>query len=372
MKGSQLFKQRWQRQWRTYANYLPYVFNDHAILAFVILFGAALLAYRKLLLTLPVTPLTVGLVWLVMGLTLCFFNRPATFILEADTIFFLGDQSSLRDLYRDAAIYSMVVNGLIELGLMVLLLPVMAVLITHQVWLLVGLVLIFTTCKVAWTGWLAYRWGHFSDQQTRASKTLFNWRRLAQAETNRQAGMMAFFNLFIDVPGQATKITKRQWVSPLIKHWPGQDRVPLTYLYLLTFFRQNQYFFTWGRLTGFGLAVVLLSHGWLTVCLLALLMYLLVLQLIPLVSSHQQIVFDHLMPLKLTDRKVAFINTISPLVGFTLILWLGLALGLNHNLHYLLQLGLPLVLVTLGLVFWYSGRQIEKLSKRRQYRAFKK
>ncbi|KRN33561.1 ABC transporter permease [Weissella halotolerans] len=372
MKGSKLFKQRWQRQWQTYAKYLPYVFNDHAILAFVILFGAALLAYRQFLLTLTVTPLTLLLLWLGMGLTLTIFNRPATFILEADTIFFLGDQTSLVGLYHYATLYSMIINGFIELVLLLALLPLMIVLLTTKVWLLVLLICLMVTCKVMCTGWLAYRWAHFSNDYGAVSNKLVNWRQLAQAETNRQARILAFFNLFIDVPGQTAKLSRRRWATPLIRHWPGQQTARLTYLYVLTFFRQDQYFMTWMRLTLFGLAVVVLSQGWLRVCLLALLVYLLMLQLIPLVTSHRQIVFDHLMPLSLADRKAAFVWVISPLLVVTQVLWLGLALVLAPKGQELLQMGLPLVLMTLVLVFWYSGKEIETLFKRRAYRAFKK
>ena len=212
-----LFKERWQREWRQYSKYLRYVFNDHAMLALLFLLGAAGLAYRQLWENAPVTFWTRSLLLLVLLLTLALFKTPASFVKGADPVFFMGNEGALRRLFHQATIYSVIVNGVIQLILTVLLWPMMFRLLTPKFVTMLLVTIALMAVKMLFVFMKARRTTLFD---TTVGNNLIDWRAVVAAEDKRQAAIFSFFNLFIDVPGMKPAVRRQRWADRLIGHWP--------------------------------------------------------------------------------------------------------------------------------------------------------
>ena len=364
-----LFKERWQREWRQYSKYLRYVFNDHAMLALLFLLGAAGLAYRQLWENAPVTFWTRSLLLLVLLLTLALFKTPASFVKGADPVFFMGNEGALRRLFHQATIYSVIVNGVIQLILTVLLWPMMFRLLTPKFVTMLLVTIALMAVKMLFIFMKARRTTLFD---TTVGNNLIDWRAVVAAEDKRQAAILSFFNLFIDVPGMKPAVRRQRWADRLIGHWPNQSRNPLVRLLVTTFVRQGQYWDVWGRLSLIGLLVAFVTTGGLQTGLFVILFYLLVLQLLPLASAHQSLVFDHLYPVTVAQRQQAFRNALIPWLALTGLIWSIVGGVLAGSVTLLLQNVIGLVVVGGILLFWYTNRIIANTFRRRNSRAFTK
>jgi len=368
MSHESLFTRRLKMQWHTFSRYLRYVFNDHAVLAFFFLIGALGLAYRSLWQQAPVNIWTQISLTLLLVLTLYIFKTPANFLKDADPIFMLGDELRIRKLFTQATRYSMFVNGLIEAGLILLLWPMMLRLYTTSFIIIGFITIVFIIIKITITYVLAQ---HVRRFNTTSVPEMINWRALVTYENRRQNSILAFFNLFIDVPGQKPKIRRLHWADNLIKHWP-QHKNPLVKLLITSFLRQTQYSGTWLRLTMIGIVLGGLTNGWLQTFLYVILLYLMIIQLLPIMSSHQQNVFDHIFPISIKQRQQAFRIVVLPFILLTIILWSGVAFIVTQDSTHLCQNIIILVVVVLILVCLYTDRKIANTFKRRHSRAFTK
>jgi ABC-2 type transport system permease protein len=207
---------------------------------------------------------------------------------------------------------------------------------------------------------------------TTVGNNLIDWRAVVAAEDKRQAAILSFFNLFIDVPGMKPAVRRQRWADRLIGHWPNQSRNPLVRLLVTTFVRQGQYWDVWGRLSLIGLLVAFVTTGWLQTVLFVILFYLLVLQLLPLASAHQSLVFDHLYPVTVAQRQQAFRNALIPWLAVTGLIWSIVGGVLAGSITLLLQNVIGLVVVGGILLFWYTNRIIANTFRRRNSRAFTK
>ncbi|WP_447409429.1 ABC transporter permease [Weissella confusa] len=364
-----LFKERWQQEWRQYSKYLRYVFNDHAMLALLFLLGAAGLAYRQLWESAPVTFWTRSLLLLVLLLTLALFKTPSSFVKGADPVFFMGNEGALRRLFHQATLYSVIVNGVVQLLLTVILWPMMFRLLTPSFITTLLVTVALMAVKMLFTFMKARRTTLFD---TSVGNNLIDWRAVVAAEDKRQATILGFFNLFIDVPGMKPAVRRQCWANGLLKHWPNQQRNPLVRLLVTTFVRQGQYWDVWGRLSLIGLLVAFVTTGWLQTILFVILFYLLVLQLLPLASSHRSLVFDHLYPVTVKQRQQAFRYAMMPWFMVTMLIWSIVGGALAGSITLLLQNVIGLVVVGGILLFWYTNRIIANTFRRRNSRAFTK
>ena len=106
--------------------------------------------------------------------------------------------------------------------------------------------------------------------------------------------------------------------------------------------------------------------------LFVILFYLLVLQLLPLASAHQSLVFDHLYPVTVAQRQQAFRNALIPWLAVTGLIWAIVGGVLAGSITLLLQNVIGLVVVGGILLFWYTNRIIANTFRRRNSRAFTK
>ncbi|AIG65531.1 ABC superfamily ATP binding cassette transporter, permease protein [Weissella tructae] len=354
-----LFKRRWQQQWRRFAKYLRYVFNDHAILALVFILGAGLVAYRNFLITMPITIVNQCLVAGVVLVSALFWRVPATFIAEADPLYFMGDEKSLRDLRQMGIIYSVCVRSVIQMAVLIVLLPMML----RQFSQLPGVLWALLIGSVALAIAVMLYTGRQATQYAKQTTPLLNWREVTQLETRRVQRILQVFSWFIDVPEHKTDVRSHAWSDWVIKHW--QTKNGLTNLYVTTFLRTNDYIQLWITMIVVGMVVVSTLDGWLMIGLLMGLIYLFTIQVLPIMIAYRQRVFDHLIPVTVKQRQKAFHQLMGPLLGSMLVIWgiIGLIAGLPVKM--ILMVEIILVLWALALVFLYSDRKAENMFKRR-------
>lgn len=369
MDKRHLFQQRWTQQWRLFSKYLRYVFNDHAVLALFFLLGAAGLAYRNLWQHAPITLGTKALLLIILVITLVIFKTPANFLKPADPVFLMGDETALRRLFRTATRYSAVINGVMQFIMTLLLWPMMFRLLTPYLSVVILVTLVLVITKIILTITAAKRIAMYRQAE---AGDMIDWRALIANEEKRQNSILAFFNLFIDVPGQRPSIKRHRWADRFIHNWPGHRQNPLVKLMVTTFVRQSQFAGVWVRLTAIGIVAGLVTTGWLQTALYAILMYLIVLQVLPLVASHQQLVFDHLFPVTIGQRQQAFRFAITPWLVLTIMIWSLVGFATTPSVTLLLQNVIGLVVVGGILVFWYTNRRIANTFRRRNSRAFTK
>jgi ABC-2 type transport system permease protein len=87
-------------------------------------------------------------------------------------------------------------------------------------------------------------------------KHAYHWLKLLDMERSLQARYYSFINFFVDVPHLQSKVKKRAWISGITKWLPFHSSQAYRYLYLKTFFRANEYFGIYVRLTVIGAFIV--------------------------------------------------------------------------------------------------------------------
>lgn len=368
MGKNNLFKQRWTAEWRHFSKYLKYVFNDHAVIAFFFLFGALLFAYQHMLQTLPVNGWTQLCLALVLLLTLIFFKTPASFVKPADAVFFLGDDQQLKQLWKTATNYSMIINSLIEGGLVLIFLPLMLKLFSINL----IIICLFTALMMLVKAYFTYQKAHQVAAFKPATPQLLNWQAIARFEEQRLNTIYTFFNLFVDVPGLQSSIKSHPWLEKLRSFWPGYHTDALLPMYVTTFIRKQQYLGLWVRTLVLGSLLIPFTSGYLLLILLGLLEYLFIAQLIPLAGGYRRLIFDYVIPVDVQDRQRAFHQLGWPLVMmlnlvWTIILLICQPISINQGFMMIL-----LVIFGLSLVFLYSDRIIANTFKRRVKHASKK
>lgn len=359
--AGKLFKERWQRQWQQFSKYLRYVFNDHAILALVFLMGAGLVSYQKFLSSMEVTLLNQ---FVITGLTLLtgmILSRPATFIKEEDAIYFLGNEGDLRQLRYLGLMYSLAIRTVIQLIILLVLFPVVWLQLNMHIGWLISVVIGSVALALANMTWLYVRAGRFEQQYTESD--LLNWRRIASLETKRVQKIVHVFSWFVDIPEQKATVKPHRWSDWMIRHWPNGRG--LTALYITSFFRTNDYLQLWGTMTVLGGVLLVTLQGWLLIGTLMGLMYVFLIQILPIMLAYQQRVFDHLIPVTMQQRQRAFHQVAGQLMGMMLFLWLMMGLIAGLTIKSVLMIEFGLVLWAIALVFLYSDRKAENMFKRR-------
>ncbi|WP_125702886.1 ABC transporter permease [Lacticaseibacillus daqingensis] len=396
-----LWTTRLRRHQKAQFKYLQLVFNDHFVLALIILAGALLYGYSQLIQQL--TPQW----WLrpavAAGLTASLsLGQLAALVEPADATFLLPQTAPFGQFLLRARRYSLLLPGAV-LGMAALaVMPLLVVLhiaawsgtltLVLALWafkdadlwlqllahyraflprwgrrgLLMGLAFVLLTAGLWWHPAiamlgavalnLALRWtvgNHF------APATL-DWLGLVAAEDKRMGRLYRFYNLFTDVPGLGGGVRRRKWLDvflPLVARTPANT---WAYLFLRGFLRRTEFLGLTVRLALIGAVVLaLVEPVWLVALLALLFVYLVGFQLLPLALAYQEVVFTHLYPLPDAQRTHAFTQLAR---GVLLLLAGVLALGPLMRGHWLAA-GVVLVaggVAAVGLAQWYFPNRLAR------------
>lgn len=319
-----LFQKRREQFTRQCLKYLRYVLNDHFVLVLLVFLGFILFQYKQLLANLPQERwlLLLGLV-LIMGLFLS-LGGVASFILPADKVFLLPQEEAVRKQLASASRRSFLVWGLLQIGLLIFLTPLLVAL--GLSWLLVlGLLLVL----------LILRWYLTKAKEARfLAGDKLDWNKLVVEEQERQQAILKFFALFTTVKGISSRTKPRSYLNFMVNKLPkSQDKLWLN-LYVRAFLRSGDYLALSLRLLGMSFLILLfIQEVWLAVGLTLLLNYLLLFQLLALYHHYDYQYLTQLYPapshlksknLLLFLRYLGFVM----LLGQSLLTWSGLGLAL--------------------------------------------
>ncbi|MFD1429841.1 ABC transporter permease [Lacticaseibacillus mingshuiensis] len=402
---NKLWKTRLARHSKEQFKYLQLVFNDHFVLALIILLGALLYGYSQLIHDLTpqwwFTPALAAVLALVVGL-----GDLATLAEGADATFLLPRTSDFAGYLFRARRYS----ALLPLATLLLATlaawPLLGVL-HHGDWLSLGLILLAlwlfkdvdlwlqllgnytlhlpiwlsraALILVAWAGLMAGIWIHpvITTAVALACDLLLRWRigdwfqpaqldwqLLIKRESARMGRIYRFYNLFTDVPGIGGGVHRRKYLDVFTKLVPKRYASSWAYLYVRGFLRRTEFFGLFLRLAVIGAAILAFVQQWWLAGLFALLfVYLVGFQLLPFYLAYDEIVFTHLYPLSLKQKKSSFGRLVLVLLLLmAVILAVGAALsGAWLKVGVVLAAGVALAVV---FALWYLPLRLAKLDAR--------
>lgn len=135
-----------------------------------------------------------------------------------------------------------------------------------------------------------------------------HWLYLVEMERRLQSRFYSFVNSFVDVPHLQSKVKKRAWISGVTKLLPFSSTSAYRYLYMKTFFRANDYFGIYVRLSLIGTAVVYAIPNFYAQAVAYLLfLFLMSVQLKAIYGHHQRQFWHKIFPLPPSQQKNAFI-----------------------------------------------------------------
>lgn len=399
---NELYQNRLQRHLRQMLRYLRLVFNDHFVIALMFFVGGLGLAYSNWLKTVGphdywIIAIIGVILWLGLGI-----GRIATLLEPADTVFLLPRERDLHAYLVHAWHYSWWLAQLVQIGLVVLTIPLLILVDRIAGWALLALVLTQLALKdaqltlavthlyrlsvterrwlkpVNWLGallilalglmlspWLSLalavvvavglRWWHAQMWPHR----VIAWRDDVKLEANRMLGIYRFFNLFTDVPMVQGSVKRRRYLDWVLRLLPQDHQHAFGYLFSRGMLRGTEFSGLVARLTVIG-AVLLyfIGQGWLAMVLDVVFIYLIGFQLLPFYKQYDNIVFTHIYPLSSQQRFKNFQGLLRNVLSVTAIVFVAAFWISNPPLvQVLILLGLNVVEIYL-LVTWYAKMRL--------------
>lgn len=329
-----LFKERRQKHFLMLLKYWRLVFNDHFVIALFFLFGALAYGYAQWLPSIPSHNVWIELLLVIFMTVIAQLGRLATLVKTADPIFLLPETSRMKTYFRQAYGYSMFLGALISLAGLVVALPLASVTSRTSSWTIALLVIVTLFVK---SGWLNLSYLQLSMSQSQnpywrwlkwigpvlvwgitwllspvvglclsllwliitswlvRSNSAINWRVAVTAERNRMATVYRFFNLFTDVPNLQGRVKRRSYLN-FIVNWLGQQSV-WRFLYGRGLIRNTEISDLVFRLTLVMAAILIfIPITWLNSIIMALALYLIAAQLIPLYDQFANNAFSYVYP----------------------------------------------------------------------------
>ncbi len=329
-----LFKERRQKHFLILLKYWRLVFNDHFVIALFFLFGALAYGYAQWLPSIPAHNVWIELLLVIFMTVIAQLGRLATLVKTADPIFLLPETSRMKTYFREAYGYSLFLGALISLAGLVVALPLASV--TSRTGSSTIAILVIVTLFVK-SGWLNLSYLQLSMAQSQnpcwrwlkwigpflvwgitwllspvaglclsflwliitswlvRSNSAINWRGAVTAERNRMATVYRFFNLFTDVPNLQGRVKRRSYLN-FIVNWLGQQSV-WRFLYGRGLIRNTEISDLVFRLTLVMAAILIfIPITWLNSIIMALALYLIAEQLIPLYDQFANNAFSYVYP----------------------------------------------------------------------------
>ncbi|WP_056949818.1 ABC transporter permease [Lacticaseibacillus nasuensis] len=352
---NELWRKRLRAHLRGQMKYLRLVFNDHFVLVLIILFGALLYGYSQVLKSLTVSWWLVPLVALALSLV-GQLGGLASLAEPADATFLLPQTQAYSRYLFKARRYSLWLPATILVLATLAAWPLIgvvhhtdwtqlvtlgvAVLVFKDLELWLRLLRLYRQPQIAgwgrlalWGGeWVAimlglwwhpaitmalalavnllFRW-HLTTWFTPAK---LDWLGMIAQEDHRMSRIYRFYNLFTDVPGLSSGVSRRRWLDPLAKLVRRRPERLWDFLYVRGFLRRTEWSGLTLRLALIGAVVeALASQWWLAAILAAVVVYLIGFQLLPFYLVYDEIVFSQLYPNQ--DRLPAFRRLVARVLG---------------------------------------------------------
>ncbi|EXJ22913.1 ABC transporter, permease protein EscB [Alkalibacterium sp. AK22] len=387
MEIKDVFKQRSQLYYRQLGKYLKYVFNDHFVVALLILTGALGFTYSDYVETVSAQALLPRLILSVVLFSLLTFGSIRTLIEPADGIYLLPLEKELEPVMKRHLATAAFVYGAGASLLATVTLPLVFSLEivtggTSFLWyvMLISLKLVdvnsqYQAFKVNQAGEVHLKWfkegvmllsiavGLFlslvagtilaaamlcwSVYQSLMSQSqqVWNWEKMIDSEQKRIQALYRLINLFVETPYGSHRVHRLKWLDGAVTLF-DRGHSPHAYYINRVFFRQTSFSGLYLRLLLIGSVFMLFSPAiYLNVLVSLLFLYLIGFQLLPLKQVLDETIYFKLYPVKNTDK----IRATQGLLA-RLLLLAGGVFALSSFGAGPLQAGL--LLITNGLFVW--------------------
>lgn len=395
-----VFRKRSQLYYRQLGKYLKYVFNDHFVVALLILIGALGVTYSDYVETVSAQAVLPRVILTVILFSLLTFGTIRTLIEPADGIYLLPLEKELEPVMKRHLASAVVIYGTAASVVATLALPLLFSLdvvsqSTSALWYLmllslkladvnfqfrafkltqeldtrsrqlkniaillilaVGLFLSLTMGTVLAAGLFMFS---LYLSLGKESQQVWNWEKMIDSEQKRVQSLYRLINLFVETPYGGHKVHRLKWMDGAVTLF-DRGRSPQSYYINRVFFRQTTFSGLYLRLMLIGSVFMLFSPStWLSLLVSLLFLYLIGFQLLPLKQVLDETIYFKLYPVKNTDKIRATQGLLT-----RLLLIAGLVFALSSVSGGLLQAGLLLAANSLfvwGFVKAYMKRRLRE------------
>ncbi|MDL4842763.1 ABC transporter permease [Aquibacillus rhizosphaerae] len=357
--ANRFFKDRFSAHLKETSRYLKYIFNGHIAVAMLFLVSALSFYYQQWLETIPDTFPTALIIGLGFGF-MASYSPVRTLLREPDLVFLLPAEFKMGTYFRNALIYSFVIQLYLILLVAAALGPlylasypnepgskyllIVVVLFILKVWNLLAnwWMLKIRDWKTRWTDQVirfllnAVIFFFFIQGQLllAAVTTLilfvlfvYNyylskqhsglvWDVLVDKDRMRMRTFYRIANMFTDVPHLKMQIKKRHWlVSIIARNVRFKQEASYVYLYRITMIRSGDYLGMYIRLMVIGgLAVYYVPNIWMKLIFTFLFLYLSSFQMMTIWQHHRTVTWLDLYPIPKESRQDAVLGLLKQLM----------------------------------------------------------
>ncbi|MFD1360988.1 ABC transporter permease [Lentibacillus salinarum] len=389
------FKQRFAAHLKELSRYLRYIFNGHIAVAMLFFVSAGAYYYQQWLAELPEHFPTALIIGVTFGL-LVSYSPVRTLVKEPDLVFLIAAEHRMGPYFRDALIYSFV----IQLYLILLagavfgplysasfpdrpgnayLLTVFVMLIfkagnlianwwilkirepgvrqidqTVRIFLNTAVFYFLIQGEMLWAGitTLLFALVFLYDLNVSRKQPGVVWDLLVEKDRNRMQAFYRMANMFTDVPHLKNRIKSRYWLVSLVSRVPLAKSRTFDYLYRISFVRSGDYLGMYVRLIVLGgLFIYFVPNVWMKLLFALLFLYMSSFQMMTLYHQHRTVMWLDLYPVNIGVRrrsllKLLFQLTLIQTILFALVFlfmqeWSGMVLVLTGGtvFNYLFMQG---------------------------------
>ncbi|MFD2042764.1 ABC transporter permease [Ornithinibacillus salinisoli] len=377
------FKKRFSAHLKETSRYLRYIFNGHIAVATLFLISALAYYYQQWLAQLPENFPTNWVIAIAFGLLIS-YSPVRTLLKEPDLVFLITAEHRMGSYFRNALIYSFV----IQLYLILLAVAALGPLYfetysdrdgsTYLFTLLV--VLIFKLWNLIANWWMLKVRDTSIRYVDQVARLLLNiavfyflvngeiliagittvlfiivflydlnlsrkqsglaWELLVEKDQNRMQTFYRIANMFTDVPHLKNRIKSRHWlVSVLRKRIPFAKKHTYDYLYRITFIRGGDYVGMYVRLIVIGgLFIYFVPNMWMKIIFALLFLYMSSFQMMTLYQHHRTVMWIDIYPVDLEVRKKALTTWLLQLTMIQTVLFSLVFLFLQEYTGFLFAL----------------------------------
>lgn len=341
------FKARFSAHLKETSRYLRYIFNGHLAIAMLFFISALAVFYQQWLEELPADFPVAWIMGIGLGL-LVSYSPVRTLLKEPDLVFLIAAEHKMKHYFRDAIIYSFVIQLYLILVVVAVFGPLyfaaysarpgklylltIAVVLVFKVWNLIvnwwmlkvrdvttrridliarmvlnsavfyflvnGNMLFAAIATVLFIALFLY------DYSLSGRQAGLAWDLLVEKDQHRMQFFYRFANMFTDVPHLKNKVKKRHWLVSLFHNVPWSKESTYDYLYRITFIRSGDYLGMYVRLTVLGgLLIYFVPSLWMKLLFTLLFLYMSSFQMMTLSSHHRTVMWLDLYPVAETVRQ---------------------------------------------------------------------
>ncbi|HLS09785.1 ABC transporter permease [Lentibacillus sp.] len=359
------FKRRFSAHMKETSRYLRYIFNGHIAVAMLFFISAAAYYYQGWLANLPDNFPTAWIIGVAFGL-LVSYSPVRTLLKEPDLVFLIAAENKMGPYFRDALIYSFVIQlylillagaafgplyfasypdragNIYLLTLLVVLIFKVGNLVDNW-WMLkirepgirqvdqavrmllnVAVFYFIVQGEMVWAGitTVLFTLVFLYDLSVSRKYPGIVWDLLVEKDRSRMQTFYRIANMFTDVPHLKNQVKNRHWLVSLVSRVPFANRHTFDYLYRISFVRSGDYLGMYVRLIVIGgLFVYFVPNIWMKLLFALLFLYMSAFQMMTLYHHHRTIMWLDLYPVDIGVRQRSLLKLLFQLTLFQTIIY---------------------------------------------------